>query len=135
LTKLNTILDYDTASLSPEEVLTLQVQEFNKGNTDFLMTLYENEACFAPRPGEIDSDLANIRKSFQALIDMGTKLQANAKRVLYSSDLALMITEWALEGTDPGGKSINLKGRGTIVFRRQPDGNWLMVIENPWGTD
>jgi ketosteroid isomerase-like protein len=66
---------------------------------------------------------------------MGAKLQANKKRVLYSGNLALLITEWTLVGTDPSGKSINLAGRGTIVFRRQPDGNWLMVIENPWGTE
>jgi hypothetical protein len=31
--------------LSPEEVLTYQVQEFNKGNTDFLMALYEKEVA------------------------------------------------------------------------------------------
>jgi ketosteroid isomerase-like protein len=121
--------------LSPEEVLTYQVQEFNKGNTDFLMALYEKEACFSPRPGEIDNDSASIRRSFQGLINMGAKLQANKKRVPYSGNLALLITEWTLVGTDPNGKSINLAGRGTIVFRRQPDGNWLMVIENPWGTE
>ena len=121
--------------MSPEEVLTYQVQEFNKGNTDFLMALYEKEACFSPRRGEIDNDLASIRRSFQGLIDMGAKLQANKKRVLYSGNLALLITEWTLVGTDPTGKSMNLAGRGTIVFRRQPDGNWLMVIENPWGTE
>jgi len=28
-----------------------------------------------------------------------------------------------------------LTGRGTVVLRRQSDDTWLMVIENPWGTD
>jgi ketosteroid isomerase-like protein len=28
-----------------------------------------------------------------------------------------------------------LLARGTVVLRRQSDGVWLMVIENPWGTD
>jgi ketosteroid isomerase-like protein len=121
--------------LSPEELLTLQVQEFNKGNTDFLMTFYENEACFALRPGEIDNDPGSIRRSFQSFIDMGAKLQVKEKRVLYSSDLALMITDWTLVGADHTGKSINLAGSGAIVFRKQPDGNWLIVIENPWGTE
>lgn len=55
------------------------MQEFNKGNTDFLMALYEEEACFSPRPGEIDNDSASIRRSFQGLIDMGAKLQANKR--------------------------------------------------------
>jgi ketosteroid isomerase-like protein len=121
--------------LSPEEILTLQVQEFNKGNTDLLMTLYENEAGFASRPGEIDNDPGSVRRSFQRFIDMGAKLQAKARRVLFARDLALLITEWTLVGTDHSGKPINLTGRGTIVFRKHPDGNWLMVIENPWGTE
>ena len=31
--------------MTPEDVLDLQVKEFNKGNISFLMTLYENGAC------------------------------------------------------------------------------------------
>ena len=66
---------------------------------------------------------------------MGTKLEAREKRVLQANDLTLLITEWTINGTESDGKPINLTGRGTVVLRRQSDGNWLMVIENPWGTD
>ena len=66
---------------------------------------------------------------------MGTKLEAREKRVLQANDLTLLITEWSINGTRPDGESINLTGRGTVILRRQSDGNWLMVIENPWGTD
>ena len=66
---------------------------------------------------------------------MGGKLDARAKRVLQTGNLALLITEWSLSGTDPHGKPINLNGRGTIVLRPQSDGTWLMVTEKPWGTD
>jgi ketosteroid isomerase-like protein len=121
--------------LTPEELLNLQVQEFNKGNINFLMSLYENNACFAPRPGHVDRDLESIRRSFQALIDMGAKLDAKAQRIIYASDLALLITKLSISGTEPNGYSIKLKGRGTVVFRQQPDGSWLIVLENPWGTE
>jgi ketosteroid isomerase-like protein len=66
---------------------------------------------------------------------MGCKLKAKPKRELLSSDLALLITEWSINGTEPDGKPINLTGRGTVVLRRQSDDTWLIVIENPWGTD
>ena len=65
---------------------------------------------------------------------MGGKLEAKVKRVLQASNLALMITEWSINGTEPEGKPINLTGKGTVVLRQQSDGTWLMVIENPWGT-
>jgi len=120
---------------TPEELLDLQVEEFNIGNISFLMTLYEKEACFASKPGQVAKDVESIRKAFQSLIDMGCKLKNKPKRVLLASDLALLITEWSINGTEPDGKPINLTGRGTVVLRRQSDDTWLIVIENPWGTD
>src|SRR5215467_1175401 len=117
--------------MSPEELLELQVKEFNKGNINFLMTLYENDACFASKPGQVVDGLENIRQSFRSFIEMGGKLQAKPKRVLRAGDLALLITEWSISGTESDGKPINLTGNGTVVLRRQSDGSWLMVIENP----
>lgn len=32
--------------LTPEDLLKSQVEEFNKGNITFLITLYEKDACF-----------------------------------------------------------------------------------------
>jgi ketosteroid isomerase-like protein len=106
---------------TPEELLTLQVEEFNKGNIEFLMTLYENDACFASKPGRFDRDLQGIRQAFQNLIDTGCKLEAKIKRILRASDLVLLITEWSINGTEPDDKPISLTGRGTIVLR-QPFG-------------
>ena len=77
----------------------------------------------------------SIRRTLQSFIDMGTKLEAREKRVLQANDLTLLITEWTINGTEPDGKPINLTGRGTVVLRRQSDGVWLIVIENPCGTD
>jgi ketosteroid isomerase-like protein len=121
--------------VSPEELLNSQVEEFNKGNISFLMTLYEKDACFAYEPGKVVKDMESIRRTLQGFIDMGAKLEARARRVLYTSNIALLITEWSVNGTASDGKPVNLTGRGIVVLRRQSDGTWLMVIENPWGTD
>jgi ketosteroid isomerase-like protein len=122
-------------SMTPEDLLKAQVEEFNKGNLSFLMTLYETDACFASKPGQVVKDLEDIRQTFQDLIDMKGKLEAKTKRVLQAGGLALLITEWSITGAEPDGKPIKLTGRGTVVLRSQSDGSWLMVIENPWGTD
>jgi ketosteroid isomerase-like protein len=120
---------------TPEDLLSSQMEEFNKGNISFLMTLYEKDSCFASKPGQVVNDQVGIRRAFQGLIDMGGKLDARAKRVLYAGNLALLITKWSINGIEPDGKPINLTGRGTVVLRRQSNGTWLMIIENPWGTD
>ncbi|MGB7665398.1 MAG: hypothetical protein WBL67_21890 [Nitrososphaeraceae archaeon] len=120
---------------TPEDLLNSQVEEFNKGNIIFLMTLYEKAACFASEPGHVVNDLEGIRKTLQDFIGMRAKLEAKTKRVIQASDLSLLITEWSITANDPDGKPVNINGRGTIVLRRQSDGTWLMVIENPWGTN
>jgi ketosteroid isomerase-like protein len=126
--------------MTPEDLLNLQVQEFNKGNVSFLMTLYENDACFASEPGQVVKDLESIRQSLQRFIDMRAKLEARVKIAIQASDLALLITEWSMNRTASDGKPIRLSGRGTVVLRQQKqqlsDGiAWRIVIENPWGTD
>lgn len=57
------------------------------------------------------------------------------KREFFILVISPFITEWTLVWMNHSGKCVNLAGSDTIVFRRQPDGNWLMVIENPWGTE
>lgn len=106
-----TITSYYTVNLSlkrmtPEDLLKLQVQEFNKGNVSFLMTLYEDDACFASEPGQVVKDLESIHQRLQRFIDMRAKLKARVKRVIQASDLALLITEWSINGTEPDGKPI-----------------------------
>lgn len=123
-------------SMTPEEFLDLQVEEFNRGNISFLMTLYENDACFASKPGQVVKDPDSIRQTLQSFIDMGCKLEAKAKRVLQANNLALLITEWSINGNGPNGKPVNHTGRGTVVLLRQKsDDTWRILIENPWGTD
>ena len=98
------------------------------------MTLYENGACFATEGGQVVRDLDDIRGILQKFIDMSAKLEAKIKSVIHANGLALMITEWSICGTEPNGKPVNLMGRGTVVLRQESDGNWLVVIENPWRT-
>ena len=121
---------------TPEDLLKSQVEGFNKGNINFLMTLYEKDVCLASGLGQVVTDLNSIRETLQGFINTGARLEAKVKKVIHASDLALLITEWSITGTEPvDGTPINYFGRGTIVLRRQSDGTWLMVIENPWGTD
>jgi ketosteroid isomerase-like protein len=91
--------------LTPEDLLNSQVEEFNKGNTNFLMTLYEKDACFASEPGQVVNDLNSIRRILQSFINMGARLEAKVKRVIHASDLALLTTEWSIAGTKPANKA------------------------------
>ena len=122
---------------TPEEVLNSVVEGINKGDLDSLMTLYETDACFASQPGELAKNPEGIRQSLRGFIDLKGKLDLKVKRVLQTSDLALVISEWSFSGTGPDGKPVNMtaKKAADVLRRQQADGTWRFVIDNPWGTD
>jgi hypothetical protein len=64
---------------------------------------------------------------------MGGKLEAKIKKVLEASNLALIITEWSINGTEPGGKSIILLAEVLWFYASSPMAHGSLS-ENPWGT-
>ena len=121
--------------MTPEEVLNSVVEGMNTGNLDSLMALYETDACFASQPGQLAKSPETIRQSLPSFIDLKGKLDLKVKRVLQSSDLALVISEWSVSGIGPDGQPVNMAAKSADVLRQQADGTWRFVIDNPWGTD
>jgi uncharacterized protein (TIGR02246 family) len=120
---------------TPEELLKSIVDGINTGDLDALMTLYEAEAAFAGQPGNLSHGLSGVRESLAGFIAMKGTLDLKVTRVLQASDLALVAGAWTFTGTAPDGGPVNLSGHNADVLRRQPDGTWRFVIDNPWGTD
>ena len=120
---------------TPEEVLKSIVDGINSGNLDALMSLYEPGAVFAALPGSLAHGLAGVREGLAGFIAMKGKLDLKVTRVLEASDLALVIGVWSFAGTGSDGKPVKLAGKSADVLRRQADGSWCFVIDNPWGTD
>jgi len=120
---------------TPEQVLKSIVDGINTGNLDALMTLYEAEAAFATQPGSLNHGLPGVREALAGFIAMKGKLDLKVTRVLQVSDLALVATVWSFDGIGPDGKPVKLAAKSADVLRRQADGSWRLVIDNPWGTD
>lgn len=120
---------------TPEQVLMTIVDGINSGNLNALIPLYEPEAGFVAQPGSISHGLASVRDGLGAFIAMKGKLDLKVTRVLKASDLALVTTVWSFTGTGPGGEPVKLASKSADVLRRQADGSWRFVIDNPWGTE
>jgi ketosteroid isomerase-like protein len=65
---------------------------------------------------------------------MKGKLDLKVSRVLEVNDLALVAGDWSFTGTGPNGEPVRLEAKNADVLRRQADGSWRFVIDNPWGT-
>jgi uncharacterized protein (TIGR02246 family) len=120
---------------TPEQVLASIVEGINTGNLDRLITLYEPGAAFATQPGSLAHGLTGIHESLAGFIAMKGKLDLTVTRILEVGDLALVIGVWSFTGTGSDGQLVQLAAKNADVLRRQADGSWRFVIDNPWGTD
>ena len=123
------------STATPEQVLEAIVTGINSGDLEGLMTLYESEAAFATQPGSLAHGAPGVREALSGFISMKGKLDLEVTRVLEVGDLALVIGVWTFNGTGPDGEPVRLAAKNADVLRRQEDGTWRFVIDNPWGTD
>ena len=120
---------------TPQAVLQSIVDGINAGDLDSLMTLYEPGAVFATQPGKLTNGLPGLREALSSFVAAKGKLDLKVTRVLEGGNLALVIGAWSFVGTGQDGQPLSLAAKSADILRRQQDGTWRFVIDNPWGTD
>ena len=123
------------STATPERVLESIVAGITSGNLESLMPLYESEAAFAAQPGSLAHGTTGVSEALTGFISRDGELDLEVTRVLEVDDLALVVGVWSFSGTGPDGEPVRLAARNADVLRRQTDGSWRFVIDNPWGTD
>src|SRR5262245_5026406 len=117
---------------TPEETHALLEAAFNAGDIDAFARVYEaNAQLILPPDGDRVTGREAIRDAARATFALEPTARIEVAQKLESDGLALTQARWSLVGTDPDGGNVELAGRGTIVSRRQPDGSWLIVLDNP----
>jgi len=74
--------------------------------------------------------LDQIRSAIEAFIPLKPRVALRATHVVECGHLALTKSEWTLKATNP--ESVQMEGNGTEVLRRQADGSWRYLIDDPF---
>ena len=119
---------------TPEQGWDLFMTAMNAHDMNAALALYEDGAGMASMEGVFASGQDGIRSQLEPFFAMKAKIGGRVARTFMANDLALIFVEWAAEARRPDGNKINFGGVSTDVLRRQRDGSWLMVIDNPTGT-
>lgn len=123
-------MDQRAQILSTIEAMT---SAFNQGNIDGIMRTYEPGAVVLGEPGAPVSGTLALRAMFAGFIAAKAHFTFQAHEVIQAGDLALHLTPWRMAGVGPDGKAVTAGGLSIAVLRRQADGRWLMVIDDPFG--
>lgn len=121
------------AAQRPAEIHEAFTTAFNAGDAAALLALYEPDASLAPAPGEVVTGLEAIGEVLAGFLALKGRMSIETVRVIESGDVALLHGAWILSGTGSDGRAIEMAGRNTEVVRRQADGSWLFVVDNPFG--
>ena len=121
---------------SPDELYKQFRAAFSRGpaGLDDLVSLYEPDARFVPRPGEVVAGTEAIRRAYKELLEVRPQLTVEAKVVIPAGDLVLSCNKWTMKGTGADGEPVEITGMSAEVARRQTDGSRLFIIDNPYGT-
>ena len=123
------------AARKPEDCDNLLIEALNTGDLEAAVACYEPDASFVVEPGKVVTGHAAIREVLESWLALKPKLTIEANAV-QSGDVALLRSKWTLKGTgSDDGKPVEMSGNGTEVVRRQTDGSWLFIIDNPAGAD
>jgi uncharacterized protein (TIGR02246 family) len=106
---------------TPEDLTRLFVERANAGDAEGVSLLYEEDAVMAYPPGSITVGRAAIRELFEQFL-------AKAPEFTPEPPLPTLVSgELALTSTPPHDGA----GARAQVVRRQSDGTWLRVLDQP----
>jgi uncharacterized protein (TIGR02246 family) len=122
--------------MAPDPLDTVKklTEAMNKGDVETALSFYEDQAVLIAQPGNIARGRDAIRTVLEGFVSLRPSIRGEAHELVEAGDVALYCSRWMLVGTSPEGKHVEMTGISSDVLRRQNDGQWLIAVDNPWGT-
>jgi uncharacterized protein (TIGR02246 family) len=117
---------------SPAAVIETFAERLSMGDIEGALELYEPEATFVVQPGTVVSGTEEIRQALLRFAELRPTLTGEIQGVREGGDVALVLNRWSLNGEGPDGP-VEMSGTSADVLRRQDDGSWRVLIDDPWG--
>jgi len=121
----------------PEECDILIEKALNGRDLEAAVALYEPNASFVLASGEVITGRDAIREALKGFLAFEEIRFTRGISATQSGDgsLAMLRAAWTATAPGPDGKPVTVTGKNVEVVRRQSDGTWLFVIDNPRGAD
>jgi uncharacterized protein (TIGR02246 family) len=103
-------------AMTPEEICSLFQRAMAEGDIDAVLRLYDPDAVFVGRSGEVTTGSEALRQELAPLVAGTARFDFTVKQIAQAGDIALMHTEWVVSGAQP------VRVHAIEVARRQPDG-------------
>lgn len=114
---------------SPEHAVELLDRAFAQGDLHALLSFYEDGAVVITEPGKAARGTAELTSFFARAMQSGSVAKQLQTQVIEADGVALFLSRWTLQVKGASERTFT----ATTVFRKQPDGGWKALIDNPFG--
>ena len=107
---------------------------FHQSDINGVMSSYEERAAVMFEVGKSISDKHTLQQMFSNAFQLKPHFTyPKGHEVYIANDLALHIAPWLMQGKAPDGSDIEQQGLSVAVLRKQHNGEWRIVLDNPHG--
>jgi uncharacterized protein (TIGR02246 family) len=121
---------------APEDCDRILLHALQEGDIETSVALYEPDAALFSKSGEAMIGHDAIRANNAALIALKPTFHIEYIVTTMNGDGSIATTRMkaSLEGTRPDGRPVKSALHTLEVLRRQDDGSWRYVIDDPFGS-
>jgi ketosteroid isomerase-like protein len=118
-------------AMTPEQLHILFVDAVNAHDLDALMELYEPNPIGADLDGNTVRGISTMRQFLAEFLAVAQTIDTTTRKAIASDDIALLSGRWTAHIRTPDGEDLITEGSSAEVARRQPDGTWRFIIDDP----
>jgi uncharacterized protein (TIGR02246 family) len=123
-----------SSARTPEECSRLFAERLNAADVEGVVALYESGATLVLEGQTAAVGRDAIRTAIARFAEAQPEIRCSATRVIRGSDdLAVVYNDWSLTAKTPGGVRRQDSGHAIEIMRRQTDGSWRFLIDDPRG--
>jgi uncharacterized protein (TIGR02246 family) len=118
-------------ALEPAQIHECFEKALVAADLDALLAIYEPDAVVVPEAGQVLKGTDAIREHLAGLIAMKPQLKSETTVTVQSGDIAMLRARWTMKFVTAEGEAV-VEGESTEIVRRQSDGGWKCLIDNPY---
>jgi ketosteroid isomerase-like protein len=103
----------------------------NAHDLDALMDLYEPDPIGADLDGKTLRGSTAMRQFLAELVAVARSIETTTSKAIATDNVGLLSGRWVAHICTPDGEELIVEGSSAEVARRQPDGTWRFIIDDP----
>jgi uncharacterized protein (TIGR02246 family) len=115
----------------PDQIHAAFEKAANAHDVDAVLALYDTDGINVELDGSTTTGRDAMRASFEGLLGALRHITGTDRKLFVAGDVALLSGSWTAQFAQPDGSVVDAQGVTAEVAVRQPDGTWLLVIDDP----